>query len=115
VRMKRRIGPGAARLLLVIGLLVLWEAVAHLFGDPLFFSAPSQMAAALVGFLNEPKVLDAIDTTLWELVVAFALSVAVGLPLGLILGLRRFAFGSFFPLVLLAYATPQATILPLVV
>jgi NitT/TauT family transport system permease protein len=110
-----RIGPGAARLLLVIGLVVLWEAGARLYGDPLFMTPPSGMVVALVGFLDDPRVLEALDTTLWELVVAFALSVAVGLPLGLIIGLQRFAFGSFFPLVLLAYATPQATILPLVI
>jgi NitT/TauT family transport system permease protein len=113
--MTLRIGPGRARLLLIVGLVILWEFGARLLGDPLFMSAPSQTVAALVGFLDDPKVLEAIDTTLWELVVAFALSVAVGLPLGLFIGLQRFAFGSLFPIVLFAYATPQATILPLVI
>jgi NitT/TauT family transport system permease protein len=113
--MTARMGPGAARLLLVIGLVVLWEVGVQLVGDPLFVATPSQMVARLIGFLDEPKVLEAIKTTLWELVVAFVLAVAVGLPIGLVVGLQRFAYGSFYPIVVLAYAIPQATILPLVV
>ena len=113
--MKARIGPGIARLLLIAGLVVLWEVGVRLFGDPLFLSPPSQMIAALVGFLGEPDVLAALETTLWELVAAFVLAVAVGLPLGLFIGLRRFAYGSFFPVVVLLYAIPQATVLPLVI
>ena len=52
---------------------------------------------------------------MWELVAAFLIAVAIGLPSGLIIGLQRFAYRSFHPIVLLLYAIPQATILPLVV
>jgi NitT/TauT family transport system permease protein len=113
--MSVRMGAGAARLLLILGLVVLWELGVRIAGDPLFVATPLQMLSSLAGFLNEPKVLAAIETTLWELVVAFVLAVAVGLPIGLIVGLQRFAYGSFYPVVVLAYAIPQATILPLVV
>ena len=113
--MSARMGPGTARLLLIVGLVILWEVGVRVAGDPLFLSPPSQMVVALVGFLDDPRVLRAIEITLWELVAAFVLAVAVGLPLGLIIGLQRFAYGSFYPVVLLAYAIPQATILPLVI
>jgi ABC-type nitrate/sulfonate/bicarbonate transport system permease component len=113
--MSARVGPGRARLLLIVGLVVLWEVGVRLVGDPLFLSPPSQMIAALVGFIEEPDVLAALETTLWELVAAFVLAVGVGLPIGLVVGLRRFAYGSFYPVVVLLYAIPQATILPLVI
>ena len=74
---------------------------ARLFGDPLFMSPPSEMVVALVGFLDDPRVLEALDTTLWELVVAFVLAVAIGLPIGLVIGLQRFAYGSFYPVMCL--------------
>jgi ABC-type nitrate/sulfonate/bicarbonate transport system permease component len=109
------IGPGVARLLIVIGILILWEVGARVDGDPLFMSPPSQVVVALFGFLSDTAVLEALRTTLFELVSAFALAIAVGLPLGLVIGLQRFARGSFYPIVLLLYAIPQATILPLVI
>jgi ABC-type nitrate/sulfonate/bicarbonate transport system permease component len=113
--MSRWMSPGLARLLVIIGLVLFWEIGVRLWGDPLFLSPPSQVVAALFEILRDPKVINAIETTLWELIVAFAIAIAAGLPLGLVLGLQRFVHGSFYPIVLLLYAIPQATILPLVV
>ncbi|HUK58244.1 MAG TPA: ABC transporter permease [Stellaceae bacterium] len=110
-----RMSPGVARLLIIAGLIIFWEVSVRLWGDPLFLAPPSQVVVSLYEFIWNPQVLNALRTTLYELVVAFALAVAIGLPLGLILGLQRFAYGSFYPIVLLLYATPQATILPLVI
>src|SRR5258705_10340225 len=41
------------------------------------------------------------------------MSVAIGLIVGLGVGLNRFAHRSFLPILLLLYGTPQITILPL--
>ena len=108
-------GPGTARLLVIAGLLIFWEVGVRLWGDPLFMSPPSSVVVALVGFIGDRQVLGALQTTLMELVTAFAIAIAIGLPVGLIVGLQRFAYGSFYPIVLLLYAIPQATILPLVI
>jgi len=107
--------PGMARILVIVALVVLWEVGVRLYGDPLFLSPPSKVAVALVDLVGNAPVMRALGTTLWELVVAFAISVVVGLPLGLVIGLQRFARGSFYPIILLLYAIPQATILPLVI
>jgi NitT/TauT family transport system permease protein len=107
--------PGTARLLIIVGLILAWEVGARLFGDPLFTAPPSQVLVALVDFARDLPVLNALQTTLWELVVAFVLAIAIGLPIGLAIGLMRFAYGSFYPIVLLLYAIPQVTILPLVI
>lgn len=113
--MRLPFGPGVARLLVIAALIALWEVGARLWGDPLFMSPPSDVVVALVGFVHEPEVLNAVVRTLYELVTAFAIAIAIGLPVGLAIGLQRFAYGSFYPIVLLLYAIPQATILPLVV
>jgi len=110
-----RIGPGMARLGVIVLMLVVWEVGVRLFGDPLFMAPPSQVVVALAAFVGNDPVLAALGTTLRELVLAFLLAIAVGLPLGLVIGLQRFARGSFYPIVLLLYAIPQATVLPLVI
>jgi len=108
-----KLGPGQVRIGVIILLLVLWEVGVRLFGDPLFLSPPSQVVVALIDLVGNQPVINALRTTLWELVSAFVLAIVVGLPLGLAIGLQRFTRGSFFPIVLLLYAIPQATILPL--
>jgi len=113
--MTARLSPGVARLLVIAGLVAFWEVGVRLWGDPLFLAPPSQVVVSLVQFAWNDPVLNALRTTLYELVFAFCLAVVVGLPLGLIIGLQRFAYGSFYPIVLLLYAIPQATILPLVI
>ena len=49
------------------------------------------------------------------MVTAFVLSVAIGLTIGLAVGLQGFTKAAILPIILLLYAIPQATILPLFV
>ena len=65
--------------------------------------------------IGEAAVAEAVAISFYQLVVAFGLSVVAGVAIGLPIGLNRFALRSAFPLVLLAYAIPQVTILPLFV
>ena len=111
----RRLHPAAARVALVAALLAVWEAGARKFGDPLFISPPSRVLATMAQFTKDKEVVAAVTLTCWELIVAFALSVAVGLAIGLIVGLNRFSRGSIYPIILLLYAMPLATVLPLFV
>jgi ABC-type nitrate/sulfonate/bicarbonate transport system permease component len=105
--------PGWSRLLVIIALLLLWEIAADLFGDPLFVASPSQVVMALEPMLTTPGIPDALLVTAWELATAFALSAVVGIAFGTWLGLSPFAERSFMPIVLLLYATPQVTIIPI--
>ena len=110
-----RLHPAAARVALVAAFLMAWEAGARQFGDPLFISPPSRVLAAMAQFARDKDVVAAVTLTCWELIVAFALSVAIGLVIGLIVGLNRFSRGSIYPIILLLYAMPLATVLPLFV
>lgn len=105
----------AARLLVIAALLALWELAARLFGDPLFVCPPSAVLAALPPLFADPKIVAAVGITVVEMVAAFTLAVVAGLSLGMLLGLGEFLKGALLPIVLLLYAIPQTTILPLFV
>ena len=105
--------PWLARLLVIAALLLLWEAAARWWVDPIFLSPPSRVLASLDTVFETKGVPAALRITFWELAVAFAMSVAIGLAVGLAVGLSRFSNRSFMPIILLLYGTPQVTILPL--
>lgn len=110
-----KLHPALARAALVGAFLVAWEAGARLFGDPLFISPPSRILVAMVQFVKDRDVIAAVTITCWELIAAFALSVVIGLAVGLAVGLNRFSRGSIYPIILLLYSMPLATVLPLFV
>jgi ABC-type nitrate/sulfonate/bicarbonate transport system permease component len=101
------------RALVILVLFGIWEVVARGFVDPSFMSPPSLVIASLGELFATPGVNQALITTFLELAAAFALSVAVGLAAGFLVGLHGFSRRSLLPIVLLLYATPQVTILPL--
>jgi ABC-type nitrate/sulfonate/bicarbonate transport system permease component len=109
------VSPGIARLLVIIALFALWEIGARFYADPLFLCPPSQAVAALPHIFGDPKIVNAIRITIYEVVTAFVFSVAVGMSVGLVVGLQGFTKAAIFPVILLLYAIPQATILPLFV
>jgi ABC-type nitrate/sulfonate/bicarbonate transport system permease component len=105
--------PWAARLIVIALVLALWEIAARGFIDPLFLSPPSRIVVSLGTVFATNGVPAALQLTMFELAAAFSIAVAVGLVLGLAIGLQPFARRSFFPVVLLLYGMPQVTILPL--
>ena len=105
--------PAGARALVILALFGIWEVAARWFVDPSFMSPPSRVVAFMDELFATPGVSQALFTTFLELAAAFALSVAVGLAVGLLVGLHDFSRRSLLPIVLLLYATPQVTILPL--
>lgn len=105
--------PAVARLGIVIALLAIWEVAARWFVDPIFLSPPSRVVSALGALLRSAGVVKALMLTFWELSAAFLLSVIIGVAVGLAVGLHRFSYRSVLPIILLLYAIPQVTILPL--
>ncbi len=105
--------PGATRILVIAALLLLWEASARWWVDPMFLSPPSRVFSSLDTVYNTRGVPKALQITFYELAVAFVLSVVIGMVVGLAVGLSKFSNRSFMPIILLLYGTPQITILPL--
>ncbi|HEY5609490.1 MAG TPA: ABC transporter permease [Alphaproteobacteria bacterium] len=105
--------PALVRLYVVLALLGAWELAGD-FVNAMFIAPPSVVIAkGFASILSEPKVIRAVWTTFWELGVAFGLSVVFGVLIGLPIGLHRPTHRTAYPLVLLVYAVPQVTILPL--
>jgi ABC-type nitrate/sulfonate/bicarbonate transport system permease component len=114
MKLADKIPPLRARLLLIAILLCLWEVAGRL-GSDLFVSPFSTVVSSGSRIFADPAVLDALATTAWELCIAFAVSLVAGLALGLFVAASGFTYQTFYPLVLLIYAIPQITVLPLFV
>lgn len=107
--------PGIGRLAAIAAFFAVWELTARLAVDPRFLAAPTDMLAALPGLFGVRGVPGALAVTFGELVASFALSVALGAPLGLWLGLSGVSRRRILPVVFFLYAIPQVTILPLII
>jgi ABC-type nitrate/sulfonate/bicarbonate transport system permease component len=104
------------RLLLLLCLVALWEVYARFFGDAALIAGPSAIIQAMgPKIFGDPKVVAAVELTLFELAVAYGLSVVVGVVIGVAIGLTEFGRRGFVPVVVLLYAVPQVVLLPLFV
>jgi ABC-type nitrate/sulfonate/bicarbonate transport system permease component len=93
--------PWLARVGVIVLLLGLWEIAARWWVDPMFLAPPSRVLMSLGAVLETRGVPAALRITFWELGTAFVLAVAIGLVLGLAIGLAAFARKSVMPIVLL--------------
>lgn len=108
--------PAVGRLCVIVAGLLIWEVLARTVADPDFVSPPTRVIRTLVTvLLVDPKVLRAIGSTAFELLSAFSLAVVVGTVVGVLVGAGEHVRRSAYPLVLMLYAVPQVTILPLFV
>jgi ABC-type nitrate/sulfonate/bicarbonate transport system permease component len=109
--------PGLARIAAIVLLFGIWEIAARFFVDRMFLSPPSRVFTlrSLETLFGTQGMPAALRVTLYELAIAFLLSLAIGLAIGLALGLNRLAHKSFMPIVLLLYGTPKIVVLPLFV
>ena len=106
---------GRARLWVIVLLLTVWELAARLFGDPLFIAPLTRACLAAIELLQNRAVVDAILLATFEILSGFVLAVAIGLFVGLAVGLNSFLLKTFHPIIMMLYAIPQAPFLPLFV
>ena len=110
----RRPPPLVTRLALIALLFALWE-ISGRFANRLFFRPLSEVIDAGAELLKDANAQHAIVTTFWELSLSFALSVIVGIMIGMVVSSGRLIYQSTYPIILLIYAIPQITVLPLFV
>ena len=95
----------------VLVLLGVWEAVARAgWVDPLFVPAPAAVLAALrvIG----PEATRLLGETLGKALLAYALSVGLGVGAGLIVGAVRHLHDVVNPFLVALYAIPKILVLP---
>jgi NitT/TauT family transport system permease protein len=113
-RSARRMSVTGMRVLILAGLLLIWEIGLRLTGDTLVIAPPTSIVRALfTDVLPDPEIRGAIILALVEVLAAYALAIVGGLVIGLAVGATNFSRRSLFPIILLLYAIPQAVLLPL--
>lgn len=94
--------------------IAVWEVLGRL-TDPILFSPPSRVLKGFGELLSTGRLQRATLITLNALSVGFLLSVAVGIPLGLVLGRWKLLSDVLEPYIDAIYATPRVVIVPLVI
>jgi ABC-type nitrate/sulfonate/bicarbonate transport system permease component len=98
----------------VLALLTIWEGAARTgWVDALFIPAPSGVLSAL-GTIGGPA-LDGLADTVGKTLVAYVLSVVLGVTAGLVIGSVRTLHQVLSPFVIAAYGIPKILVLPWIV
>lgn len=100
----------------VVLFLVAWEIAPRVrLVDPFYTSRPSQVLIAAADVLRSGTLAHDAIVSLSEFVIGFALALAIGVPLGLMLGTFPTLRHLLDPPVMAIYATPQLALLPIFV
>jgi NitT/TauT family transport system permease protein len=112
--MENRHVAGATRLAIVAALFLLWEGLARSgVVNPRMLPPASDVLATLWDLLQRPRIHSDIAVTLLEVVVSFAISVPVGVVLGIVIAESRFLSAVFKPLLFFLFSIPKSLFLPL--
>lgn len=97
----------------VLGLLVLWEALARLGRlDVSLAPAPSTILGSLIRLLRRPEVLASLGVTAWEVLAAFLIALPLGLGIGFTLAEVPLLGALLRPLVNFLFGVPKSIFLP---
>jgi len=105
----------ASPLWTILALIGLWEAACQLFSIPPFvLPAPSAIWQAAEEF-GAWKWLDSFFATLKIVLIGFAISIAISLPLAIILTHFRFLARTIYPVLVIIQSTPIVAVAPIIV
>src|SRR5690606_11993806 len=101
------------RIALLVGALIIWEALADWLIDPLWIGQPSLVAARLWQLAASGDLSRHAWTTLLEAGLGLLLTFAVGVPISILMA--RFKYGAAVaePYVMALYSMPRVALAPL--
>jgi NitT/TauT family transport system permease protein len=109
---RERIGAFAYPAGMLVVLLALWEAATYLFSIPAYLvPAPSAILRSMD--TNSAVLIKESVGTTFEILLGFALSVAVGIPLALAIYLWRPFARAVYPVLVSSQAVPKVAVAPL--
>jgi len=95
----------------LVGVLVAWEAVARVFRIPNFIM-PAPSAILVEGWEWRYRFVGHTLVTLYETLGGFALSIAVGVPLAILIVYSPAMKSAVYPLIVLAQSVPKIAVAP---
>ena len=103
------------RFMSVVGVFAIWEIVARfdLIGAGFFLTPPTEILVELWDWTASGDIIIHLQTSLYEIAVAYALAVAVGVVIGLLIGFNRLVRNLLEPTVAGLYSTPLLALTPL--
>jgi NitT/TauT family transport system permease protein len=101
----------------VVIFFTIWELIGNTFQliNPMFMSAPSLIFKAAVDLVSSGEIWNDLRISGIELLWGYTLSVAVGIPFGIMVGWYKRASYIFDPFINAMNATPRVALLPLVI
>lgn len=99
---------------IVIGLFLLWEVACRAFAIPVFVLPPPSLVAASIVQWWDP-IVDNSAQTLMTTVIGFAIAVAFGLFLGVVLGSSAVIYNGVYPVLIGFNSIPKVAIVPILV
>lgn len=94
----------------------LWElSVASGWINPLFTSSPSRIVRTAIELFQTQAIYEDLRVSGLEFLMGFGLAIAIGIPLGILMGWYRRFNAVLEPFVSALYATPRIALLPLIV
>lgn len=97
----------------LIFLLLLWQVLAMLLGQPILPS-PLQVFLALVRDLRHGDLALHFLTSLWRVIASLIISILLAVPAGLVLGQSPVLNRIFSPIIYLTYPIPKVVLVPVV-
>jgi len=105
-----------ARILPIGGFLLAWELVSRTgLVNPFVFPPVTEILIRWVGLIANGQVFWPLWNTLWRSLLGLAGAIAVGVPLGILMGRVRGAEWFFEPLFSFAFPLPKIALIPLFV
>jgi ABC-type nitrate/sulfonate/bicarbonate transport system permease component len=112
-RLRRgRLGETGAAVVFGLVLLGLWQLVGSRV-QPILLSSPAAVAVEAAKLIGDGTLAAAFASSLEAFVPGYLLAVAVGVPVGLVVGRYRLAEAAAGPYVTAGYTTPLVALLPL--
>jgi NitT/TauT family transport system permease protein len=108
---RRLLGEALIPVGTLVGALALWEAATRIFKIPRFIM-PAPSAILGEGWEWRYRFVHHTWVTLYETLGGFALSIAVGVPLAVLIVYSPLLRGALYPLIVLAQSVPKIAIAP---
>jgi len=108
------LSPNTIRTASIAVFFVVWEYYGRRM-DPIFMAPPSAIFAAALELIRSGALEKALIQTLWPFAVGMALTVAVGIALGIVMAQWRTLEYVLDPFINALYAIPRIALIPLII